>query len=113
MDEINQFKFINNKTIDDSEDKPNFIDNNNNNLDNLDKDPENLNELWLVIDIRNFYKNPDQPLLINDKVYYLSVYQINKLKMLYNKVNPETPSGIKYQQDLEYYKSIATEKLKI
>lgn len=77
------------------------------------KDSQNnfeLDEIWIVIDIRNFYKKPEQPLLINGQIYYLTEVQINKLLMLYKKVDPNSVSGMKYQQDLEYHKSIVHDK---
>lgn len=66
--------------------------------------------LCLVLDIRDFHANPEQPLLINDVPYYLSTDQINRLMKLWNKVNPDTPAGMKFQQDLEYQKAVVHDK---
>lgn len=63
-------------------------------------------EYYIVIDIREFHENPLQPLIINDVPYYLSNKQITQLKKLWNKVNPDTSAGMKFQQDLAYQKGL-------
>ncbi|ARF09708.1 hypothetical protein Indivirus_2_87 [Indivirus ILV1] len=74
---------------------------------------ETYDTFCLVIDIRDFHTNPSQPLMINDVPYYLSSNQIEQLQKLWNKVNPDTSAGMKFQQDLAYQKGLINDKKKL
>ncbi len=80
------------------------------NSNHQEDDTDNSDCYCLVIDIRDFHENPSQPLLINDVPYYLSNEQKMHLKKLWNKVNPDTSAGMKFQQDLAYQKGLINDK---
>ena len=65
------------------------------------------------LDLRTYGKDMSQPVYVNDKLYYLNHMQQNKLKKMWNKVDPETVKGLQFKQDLDYYKTVSYELNKI
>lgn len=61
---------------------------------------------YICLDLRYYGPNPDQPIYYNDLPYYLSLNQMEKVKKLWNKIDPNTTTGTKYQQDQEYFKCL-------
>lgn len=68
-----------------------------------------LNKINAMIDLRIYGDKPNSIVFINDKEYYLSYKQKQKIKKLWMRINPDTRSGIIFQQDLAYYRSIAND----
>jgi hypothetical protein len=65
-----------------------------------------VSSFYLCIDLRVYGPNPKQPIFYNDVEYYLTNSQIERINKLWKRVDPETTTGIKFMQDLEYYKSL-------
>jgi hypothetical protein len=69
---------------------------------------EDDNEGFFVcIDIRVFGPEPYQSLFIDGLEYYLNNDQINKVKKVWLMIDPDTNTGLKYSQNLEYQKALA------
>lgn len=65
---------------------------------------------WIVIDLRIYGPYPEIPIQLDnsDKVLYLSDEQINKVKSTWDKINPNSISGIRFQQMLDSSKTLST-----
>ena len=66
-----------------------------------------MKSIWLIINLEHYGQNPDGPIYVNDKVYYLSRQQKEKVKEKWNLLNPETRKGMIYRQNMAYQKSLA------
>lgn len=64
---------------------------------------------YVSIDLRVYGVDPKQPIYVNDKKYYLTNEQTNNVVSLWNKIN----SGLKYDQLVEYYKTMTKDLLLI
>lgn len=62
---------------------------------------------YYCIDLRLFSLNFNQAIYVDNIEYYIDTEQINKIKILWDKINPDTNTGIKYHQNLEYQKSLS------
>lgn len=81
-----------------------------NNQDNQDNSvvTNNTNQLfYYVVDIRGYITDLTQPIIVYGDTYYLSNKQIDYMQKLWQKLNPETSTGLKFQQDFEFYKGLA------
>lgn len=67
----------------------------------------NEESFFVCIDIRVYGPEPYLPIYVNGNEYYLNNDQINKVKKIWNMVNPYTNNGLKYSQNLEYQKSLS------
>lgn len=84
------------------------LSNNNSKLEKeKEQDQSQKNSFYFVIDIRGYINDLTQPVIVYGDTYYLSNKQMDYMKKLWNKINPETPSGLKFQQDLEYHKGLS------
>lgn len=65
---------------------------------------------WVVIDLRIYGPNPEMEIYLSEynQMLYLSDDQINKVKNIWNKVNPDIVNGIRFQQMLESSKSLVS-----
>jgi hypothetical protein len=61
----------------------------------------------IMIDLRIYGNEPEMPIFINEKPYYLSYQQKEKIRNIWSKINPDTRNGLIYQQNLAYQKSEA------
>lgn len=63
---------------------------------------------WIVIDLRIYGPCPEMGVYILefDQMLYLSEDQINKIKNIWNYINPEIDNGIRFQQLLDSSKSL-------
>lgn len=84
-----------NKAIIESLKKYDDSDNNTNN---------NKNNYWICIDLRVYGPEPTKPIYIDDTKYYLNNSQIDQINKLWNKINPSTSRGIRFHQDLKFFK---------
>lgn len=61
----------------------------------------------VCIDLRVYGPDPYLPIYVGDTPYYLNPEQIEKVKMKWNQVNPETEAGEQFHQKMEYVKNMA------
>jgi hypothetical protein len=66
-----------------------------------------LNNFWIMIDLRIYGENSSLPIYIHDTPYYLSHQQKFKIYNIWNKINPNTRNGLLYKQNLDYQRSVA------
>lgn len=63
--------------------------------------------VYVCIDLRVYGPDPYLPIYVGDTPYYLNPEQIEKVKMKWNQVNPETEAGEQFHQKMEYVKNMA------
>jgi hypothetical protein len=68
---------------------------------------------YYCIDLQLYGPNPEMAIKHNDKMYYLNMSQINKVKQVWNDIDPSTGKGMIYRQNFEYVKSLANDMSKI
>lgn len=61
------------------------------------------------IDLRVYGPEPDIPIIFEDQVYSLTKQQERTVRKLWLRVDPDRNNGVKYVQDTEYIKSLASE----
>jgi hypothetical protein len=62
----------------------------------------------VVIDLRIYGLCPEMGISESDQMLYLTEDQINKTKNAWDRVNPDTPNGIRFQQLLDSSRTLAT-----
>lgn len=62
---------------------------------------------WIVIDLRTYGPYPELEIYTPDQILYLTEDQISKVKEVWNRVNPESSNGIRFQQMLDSSKSLS------
>lgn len=76
-------------------------------LKQYDQNKENEDGFFYVcIDLRIYGPNPYQPIYIIDIPYYLNNQQIEYVQKIWRKIDPNTPTGIRFHQNLEFQKSL-------
>ena len=69
-------------------------------------------KLWVCLDLRIYGPQPNKEICILDDTYYLSKEQIDKLKKLWYKIDPESSSGIINKQNRDYNKAVYDQMVK-
>lgn len=72
---------------------------------------QNVPPIPIALDMRYYGLKPHFPIFLHKTPYYLNNYQIAKIKKSWRKVDPETPTGIHFKQDMEYYKALCQDLL--
>ncbi|AYV81435.1 MAG: hypothetical protein Harvfovirus33_13, partial [Harvfovirus sp.] len=64
----------------------------------------------VIIDVRLYGMCPEMEIYVPDFefTFYLSELQIEKVKLIWSKIDPESTNGIRYQQMLDSSKALAT-----
>lgn len=75
-------------------------------LESLKSSNNNNKDIGYCLDLRIFGPDPHRPIFINNKEYYLNKEQIDEINKIWFKINPSTSQGIRFAQDLEYYKAL-------
>jgi len=77
--------------------------------------PINNIDVWYCIDLQMFgpqlIQNSEQniPITIFDELYYLSNEQKDKIKKIWTQIDPNTTMGERFQQNMDYQKSLAAD----
>jgi hypothetical protein len=61
---------------------------------------------YFCVDLREFGPHPNNEIFIENIPYYLHDKQIEKVTKNWRKINPSTTTGLVFQQNLSYYKSL-------
>lgn len=114
--EVDYDEYILNQAILESLNNGDLTPNNNlsnNHVSNENAFSNNTNQsFYYVVDIRGYIGDLTQPIIVYGDTYYLSNKQIDYMQKLWQKLNPETPAGLKFQQDFDFYKGLAKDLAK-
>lgn len=64
---------------------------------------------YICLDLRIHGRNPEEPIYVEGIPYYLDHKQKVDITKAWNKVNPDTSSGIIFQQKINYIKSLSND----
>lgn len=65
------------------------------------------NEFWVCIDLRVYGPDPSLQIYVNESEYFLTEQQQKSIKKIWKIIDPESQSGMKYNQNMEYFKGLA------
>ena len=94
---------IDNEIEEEIEEKVLDDDINNTINDTINKDDE---KFCVCLDLRIYGSNPTQSIYVFGTEYFLDSVQLSKIKIIWGKVNPDTPAGVRYKQDRDYDKAV-------
>jgi len=63
--------------------------------------------VWILLDLRIYGPNPKLPFYLKDKETFLTDQQQKNISELWHRVNPESVSGMRFQQYIDFTKTIA------
>jgi hypothetical protein len=70
-------------------------------------DSNNIEDFYVGVDLREYSKTPYNPFSIfypND--YYLTFQQVEYVRRLWNRINPDTENGKRFEQELKYGRAL-------
>jgi len=67
------------------------------------------NGFYYCLDLRIYGQDPNGPIYHNNVMYYLNHRQIDKIKNIWNQINPNTSNGQRYKQNMEFTKCLSND----
>lgn len=64
--------------------------------------PEPIYRGDIVMDIRELYAHKNEPIVVNNMIFYLQPQDHIRLEKQFNKIHGETPASVRFLQQLEY-----------
>jgi hypothetical protein len=84
-------------------------DNDVNPIKETDDAADDENEFYVCFDIRVFGPDPQQPIYFMELPYFFSLSQMDLIRQRWNKVNPDSSTGQKLEQEIEYMHNMAVD----
>jgi len=63
-------------------------------------------QMSVLVDLRIYGSYPSLPLMINNVEYLLPQHEQEKIKDIWNKINPDNTNGLRFQQYIDYTKAM-------